>query len=142
MDRQQLDALTHHEEEVNTMIRLQASDYTRNATRDPKTLLYGYDCERNTHHVFQDHSGFIYLYVYRPNGNKDETVVRKLDLMEDGVKALQDIIPDKRLYPQYCDYDFCVYLKERGVHLPFTTYEEPRTGSARNPKSCFAGEIY
>lgn len=142
MDKQQLDALTHHEEEVNTMIRLQSSDYTRTATRDPKTLLYGYDCARNTHHVYQDFNGFIYIYVYRPNGLKAESVIAKVDVSEEGIKSLESLIPDKRLYPQYCDYDFCVYLKERGVNLPFTNYTEPRTGSTRNPKSVFHGEIF
>ena len=142
MDFQQLKALEHHEEEVSTLIRLQASDYTRHSDRNPKTLLYGYTCERDTHHVFQDFNGYIYVYVYRPNGLKDETVIRKVDVYVDGIKSLQELVPDKRLYPQYCDYDFCVYLKERGVNLPFTTYDPPRKGSPRNPKSCFAGEIY
>lgn len=140
MDRQQLESLKEVEE-VGRAIHLSTRDYGGNE-RDPKTLLYGYDCDRNTHHVFQDHYGNIYVYVYRPNGVKDETVISKVDVSGDGIKDLQELVPNKRLYPQYCDFIFCSYLKERGVHLPFTTYEEPRQGSTRNPKSIFAGEIY
>lgn len=141
MDKNQLTALTQHEDTVRTAIYLQAKDYTTNATRDPKTLLYGYTCDRETHHVFQDHYGHIYIYVYRNNPGKLETTIRKVDVSGDGIETLNDLIPNKRLYPQYCDYDFCVYLKERGVHLPFTVWEEPKP-NPNNPRSLFAGEIF
>jgi hypothetical protein len=141
MDQKQLEALTRHEETVRTAIYLQAKDYTSNATRDPKTLLYGYTCDRETHHVFQDHYGHIYIYVYRNNLDKPETSIRKADVSGDGIESLDELVPNKRLYPQYCDFDFCVYLKERGVHLPFTKWEEPKPNPT-NPRSIFAGEIF
>jgi len=123
-------------------IHLQARDYLPNAysfaSGDSKTLLYGYDCDRNTHHVFQDALGFIYLYVYKKltlGGVKD---LVKIDVSGDGIASLDDLIPNKRLYPQYCDYDFCAYLKGKGVDLPFTTWADP----VKDPKNVFAGEIF
>ncbi|WP_316207486.1 hypothetical protein [Bradyrhizobium sp. SZCCHNR3118] len=32
------------------------------------------------------------------------------------------LVPNKRLYPEACDFDFCMKLAALGVHLPFTTY--------------------
>lgn len=36
------------------------------------------------------------------------------------------IVPDKWLYPEYCDYRFCKLLKNHGIELPFTAYQEER----------------
>jgi hypothetical protein len=35
-----------------------------------------------------------------------------------------DYIPNKRLYPTACDYEFCMRLKERGYELPFTSPDD------------------
>ena len=40
------------------------------------------------------------------------------------VSSNYDFVPDKRLYPERCDYNFCRLLKEKGIHLPFTTWDD------------------
>jgi len=47
-----------------------------------------------------------------------------------------ELIPDKRLYPEACDLDFCDRLISRGFRLPFTIFN-PR----RKKKGEFFGEI-
>mgnify|MGYP007039915543 FL=1 len=47
-------------------------------------------------------------------------------MREISIKSNDNYIPDKRLYPETCDYEFCVLLKERDIYLPFTTYDEKR----------------
>ena len=87
--------------------------------RQDRTLLYGCTCERDTWHVYLK-KGNIHTVVYRNSAFREIPV----GLKEVTVKANQDYIPDKRLYPAACDYAFCMLLKEAGCHLPFTIFEE------------------
>jgi hypothetical protein len=116
-------------------IYLEAKDFG-NDDRNSKTLLYGYDCDRNTWHVFQNHHGLVFLHVYKNNLSSYETR-QAIDVSGDGVADLQELVPNKRLYPEYCDFQFCAYMKEKGVHLPFTVWSEPRRSN-----DAFAGEIF
>jgi hypothetical protein len=141
MDRSQYEALCAFKSATPHNILIDASAYSTRPHGNPRTLLYGYTCDRETHHVFQDDMGGIRLYVYRNNFGTPETPVRMVDVSNEGVATLDELIPNKRLYPQHCDHDFCLYLKERGVHLPFTTWEEPRTGGDQ-PDSPFRGQTY
>jgi len=122
MNLAQLDDLLEIEK-ANQPIFLSQQDYTHKGMADSKTLLYGYDCDRNTWHVFQDSDGSIKLYVYRILDTVKE--IKAINVTTDGIYALSELIPNKRLYPQYCDYEFCEFLKGKGVHLPFTTFQEP-----------------
>lgn len=79
----------------------------------PRTLLYGYNTDREDWHV--------YLYkrhVHRVVGNS--TPCRLF-------MSLNELVPCKRLYPDACDYDFCVFLKRKGIALPFTAFSSART---------------
>jgi hypothetical protein len=87
-----------------------------------KTLLYGYTTDRLTQHTFQ-HKGQIYSIKF----DETQTVVSK----EVGFELdFEKVIPDKRLYPERCDFMFCHQLLQRGAHLPFTSFNpeaEPAT---------------
>jgi hypothetical protein len=81
--------------------------------RTDRTLLYGYTCERDTWHVYiQRNHIFKVIYNY-----KDEPE-------QYYVTDNYQYVPDKRLYPECCDYEFCKLLKEREVNLPFTTWQD------------------
>lgn len=122
MDKREFEALTKVEALIQGPIFLRVEDFSKET--DGRTLLYGYTCDRETFHVYSFFSGEIYIHVYRNIGGKAETV-RLYDVSSEGLQSLQDLIPNKRLYPQYCDGEFCTYLKERGVTLPFTTWADP-----------------
>jgi hypothetical protein len=86
-----------------------------------RTLLYGYTCERETFHVYMKDQK-IYTVVYTTDYSTNNPKPKNLRQIE--VKSNRDFIPDKRLYPERCDYHFCQALKERGIDLPFTHWSE------------------
>ena len=88
-----------------------------------RTLLYGYTCENETFHVYLK-DGKIHAVAYF-NDYSDDTVKPK-NMREIKIENNRDFIPDKRLYPEACDYHFCKLLKLRDIHLPFTTWNEKR----------------
>jgi hypothetical protein len=91
-----------------------------------RTLLWGYDTDRNSWHVYNTDAGHIRLYIYR--GGEEV----KFQTM---FSSLGELIPNKRLYPEACDYDFCRHLANQGIHLPFTNYNTAR------PVSTFYGIV-
>ena len=94
-----------------------------------RTLLYGYTCDRATFHVYLK-EGIIYKAVYF----KGRENLPQMLLSEDEI-PLSGYVPDKRLYPDGCDIEFCKLLKARGVVLYFTAYTEAE------PRQ-FYGETY
>lgn len=63
------------------------------------------------------------MVVYNTDYSTDR--IKPKNMRQIKVTSNHDYVPDKRLYPERCDYNFCLLLKERGVHLPFTTWTEP-----------------
>jgi len=84
-----------------------------------RTLLYGYTCARETFHVYLKDVK-IHVVVYNTNYSEDQA--RPQNMREIPVKSNYDYIPDKRLYPEACDYHFCKLLKNCGMNLPFTGF--------------------
>jgi hypothetical protein len=84
-----------------------------------RTLLYGYTVERNTWHVYLL-DGLIYLHIYNPQ--------RTFQTSASAAWAVNDLIPNKRLYPEACDHEFCTLLTNLGADLPFTSFSENRPG--------------
>lgn len=87
--------------------------------QEPRTLIYGYTCDRDTFHVYLGEDG-IHLVVYNYHG------MLALHCRESEGLPLEDCVPDKRVYPEACDYEFCLILKRAGVNIPFTTWSEGR----------------
>lgn len=80
-----------------------------------RTLLYGFTCDRDTWHVYLfDMNIYVCKYAYGEN---------PIDIGY----ICDEFVPDKRLYPARCDFEFCSLLKSRGIYLPFTTYGEKET---------------
>lgn len=88
-----------------------------------RTLLYGYTCENETFHVYlKDREIHVVAYF---NDYSSDTVKPK-NMREIKVETNGNFVPDKRLYPEACDYHFCKLLKLRNIHLPFTNWNENR----------------
>lgn len=92
-------------------------------TKD-RTLLYGYTCARETFHVYLKNNE-IHIVIYNNDYSGDYT--KPKNMRELAIKSNYDYVPDKRLYPEACDYEFCKLLKERDISLPFTGFNEERT---------------
>lgn len=85
--------------------------------KEPRTLLYGYTRRRTTHHVYIE-DGEIHLFSYTSSSVLFEH--------SSGEFLPANLVPNKRLYPEACDAEFCAFLKQLGVYLPFTTWDDKR----------------
>lgn len=86
-----------------------------------RTLMYGYTIERKTFHVYLNTEGYIKCIVYGYDNDVEYTHVED----ENGIE-MEYLIPDKRAYPEACDFEFCNLLQSKGMSIPFTTYNENR----------------
>lgn len=89
--------------------------------KNDRTLLYGYTCDRLTWHVYIK-DGVIHKVLYGTSWDRDG----EMPVTEYEVKYNCDYIPNKRIYPECCDLEFCTLLAQRCIHLPFTCYEDER----------------
>ena len=108
--------MNKHEFEMLKNIEIVSSKLTIDDLEDKsdRTLLYGYTCNRDTWHVYVlDREIIAVMYGFGE--------MREIHVEED-----TDYVPDKRLYAECCDFEFCALLTERGVYLPFTTFNEDR----------------
>lgn len=92
-----------------------------------RTLVYGYDSARSNFHVFLK-AGKFYRMVYSNRIEQD-----KMILGVDEVSP-EDCLPDKRVYPESCDFEFCTILISRGHRPPFTQWDENRRKKVENTK--------
>ncbi len=120
MNREQYSELSNIKEIRREVIT--GSDLTN---QEDRTLLFGYTCARETWHVYLK-NGDIRIYQY--GGWFDNRVERYANYDT-------DFVPDKRLNPERCDYEFCKLLTLKGVNLPFTTWSD------EVEKSNYYGEI-
>lgn len=92
--------------------------------KTPRTLLFGYTGDRTTWHVYFDGRRIVtVIYDYF-------IPLRELEIFKD-----EDYVPNKRLYVECCDYEFCKLLQDRNIHMTFTT-----PNFTREPK-VFYGDI-
>lgn len=84
--------------------------------RTPRTLVYGYELDRKTRHIYLSQQGDLVDVIYDHN---------KLLIQEkSGELVMAACVPSKRAYPSKCDYEFCAYLAAHGVDLVYTTFEQ------------------
>lgn len=84
------------------------------SNQNDRTLLYGYDVDRNTWHIYLYRSQIYAVMYYLQDGEVSEMKVAVND----------DYVPNKRLYPERCDFEFCKLLKRYKVSLPFTNWSD------------------
>jgi hypothetical protein len=90
------------------------------ANQTPRTLLWGYDLERNSWHVYLDEFGIINRVHYAYLNHLISFV------QEHQVSENKGYAPTKRLYPEACDYEFSKMLLESNTYMPWTTFNPER----------------
>lgn len=112
-------------EVLTTIVSPEASMAQAKALYDqsPRTLVYGYTTDKNTFHVYLA-DGKIHKVVY---GYPDKLLEHKT---QDANLLFEECAPNKRMYPEACDFEFCSLLRRHGVHLPFTTWNDKRERAA------------
>ena len=93
------------------------------------TLLYGYTVERNSFHVYLE-NGEVVICIYK-TGNPTPLYYYK-----DSRHILNLLVPNKRVYPETCDVDFCHLLISSGINITFTAYD-----STREPRKYY-GDVF
>ena len=125
MTRNGFEKLQQFNKEVEELICVEdLSPYIYN-----KTLLYGYTCERKTFHVYLKNRE-IYTVVYENDYSTGEAKPKNMKQIK--VSSNHDFVPDKRIYPERSDYNFCRALKEKGIELPFTNYDDTTNFETRS----------
>lgn len=110
-----------NEEHLSLIANNADKELTKIAGRDLKdplrdrTLIYGYDVNRLTFHLYLQ-TGTIHRIIYNGSTN---AIYEDFDY---GEFYLADCLPNKRVYPEACDFGFCQLLKKAGFTTPFTTY--------------------
>jgi hypothetical protein len=97
---------------------------TNLANQENRTLLWGYDSPRNSSHTYLE-DGVIHHVLY---DHRDKLLFHTSSV--EALFPLSTLIPDKRLYPEACDYEFTRILKERELSLPFTAFNYSRPTAA------------
>lgn len=88
--------------------------------KSDRTLIHGYTCGRHTYHLYLKDGLFYSLYY-----EYDKTYLKN-DVFVGGSIELSHCYPDKRIYPECCDLEFCEFLIKNGHSLPFTSFSENR----------------
>ena len=83
-----------------------------------RTLVYGYTCSRDTFHVYKLDDE-LHILVY-------DHLERTIKHVSGRSLQAQACAPDKRVYPESCDFEFAVLLHEREVRLPFLPFSSTR----------------
>jgi hypothetical protein len=83
-----------------------------------RTLLYGKTKAHFIWHVYFERSA-IHKVVYAGGEFISHDLYQSV--------SPEKLIPNGRLYPEACDYLFCVLLSEMRINLPFAIYDRERT---------------
>lgn len=90
-----------------------------------RTLIYGYDCDRNSFHLYLKDKMFCLLRYSSTN----------IISYQKGYFLLpNNCIPNKRVYPESCDFEFCELLNDYGISIPFTIFNTQRAKNLKRRK--------
>lgn len=85
--------------------------------KTPRTLAYGFTTDRETFHAYLAEDGNVVRVIYDHDG-----LLVDVKSEVDGL-LITECVPNKRMYPERCDFEFCQLLMARQVYLPFTMYK-------------------
>lgn len=92
--------------------------YAEDLTIKEGTLTYGYNCDKDTIHVYVK-DGVIHSVQYsKVNG---ESVIKRH--IHGNVLAAETLKPEKRSYPEATLYSFAAQMIKAGVPLSLTTFD-------------------
>lgn len=119
MNKEEYELLNKIEKEKENVISI--DDLVNKSER---TLLYGYTCDRNTWHVYIENNKIVTI-MYDNNYDNGIISFKEKPMVIDITENCY-YVPDKRVYPETCDYEFCSLLRLKGVNIPFTYWNDER----------------
>ena len=99
--------------------------------KSDRTLMYGYTCERNTFHLYIKNETF-FCVVY----DHDKNFLSKFSTT---AISVNDCFPNKRVYPESCDYEFSMLLASKNARPAYLAFNPEREEKVKN--LIFHGEI-
>lgn len=121
-------------EKLRTHKRLQRLGKLTPDAHPDRTLLYGYDSIGDAWHIYQK-DGEIHLLIFGFLLKRGQVCSKILKRYEKSTEfAVATLIPNRRLYPERCDFAFCYRVLDEGFHLPFAPFDE---GARKTTKSLF-----
>lgn len=100
--------------------------------KSDRTLLYGVTIDCHCWHVYMK-NGTIWVVSYQfVGGEHTHKLINDFALIDRGRADV--VIPNKRLNPERCDFDFCKLLISKGLVLPFTAYDDKAESVFRGKK--------
>ncbi len=121
-------------------LRRSAASVKDLADRTARTLLFGYTTDKHTWHVYLDAQGVIHRVVYA-YAHPQPLLVSASSGETGGCTRNSEYVPNKRLYPESCDAEFCKLLSDAGVDLPFTSHDASLHARRVAAHHGFAGHI-
>lgn len=94
-----------------------------------RTLLYGYTDDRYSWHLYlnKDKNFKFIMYSSDYSWNNDTSAIVSILNFEHIITNVQNLTARvKRLYPESCDYEFCVLAKQNGMPLNFVHFDVKR----------------
>lgn len=97
-----------------------------------RTLMYGYDMDRNTVHIYL-HEGIMCAIKYTYDGKILSEERGEFD-------EIYHVLPSKRAYPESTDKEFFEILKYRNEEVVYTTFDQKRADMLKGLS--YHGKIY
>ena len=97
--------------------------------KSDRTLLYGYELDRSSTHIYMK-DGEIHYNNYNNDGG-NHYIVKSI---------YSEHIPEKRTYPESTDSEFLDALSRFNIDVCFTTYDQDRADKLKGKN--FHGEVY
>lgn len=85
------------------------------------TLLYGYTCDRESWHVYLEND-MINWVKYWDLGESGELI----NSGSADTWVAEELVPNKRVYPEFTDYAFACDLRDAGVEVSYRRFSEER----------------
>ena len=115
---------------VDTSVYIKVSDLKN---KEDRTLIFGYDVDRNSFHVYFLNGKFNIIIYSLHKLIYYSCSLEKVDS--------EKCIPNKRIYPESCDYEFVNLLIEKGFgdSLCVLPFDEKRAKKLENKR--FHGKV-
>lgn len=83
-----------------------------------RTLIYGYTTDRHTFHLYLKNEKF-FVAIY----NHDKTFLSK---QTTETLNVEDCFPNKRIYPESCDFEFAILLASKNARPTYLAFNPDR----------------
>ena len=89
--------------------------------RPGRTLMYGYDMDRESVHIYHDSvttRGDVRFVIHRYGFDEETTSVARVSVLR------QSHLPSKRAYSECCDFRLAKLIQQAGLYVNYTRWQK------------------